>query len=399
MFGAFRNRNYRLYWLGMIGSVTGHQIQLFATLWLVYQMTDSPLYLGLAGGATAAGNLGFTLIGGVMADRVDQRRLIMSTQLGHGLLNFIIGTLALTGVLSVWHILAIAFVNGVVSAFDSPARASVVPRLLEDRKDLMSAIAMSSLIWQSTRIFGPVLAAFLLRAGAVLCFYVNAAGFFAMVAAIYPLKLPTRAAPTTSLGLWSSLAEGVNYVRRSSLFSTLVGITLLNSLFGMSYVYMMPVFARDILQAGTQGFGWLMAAMGTGALIGVLGTSSLGGFKHKGALFLTGSIFFGAFLILFSRSTVLYLSLILVVLTAMSNYLYMVTVQTLMQALVSDEIRGRVMSIYSLVFSLQPLGSLISGAIAQYYGAPLAVSLGGAVVCAFSVFILLASPATRKLKA
>ncbi len=397
MFAAFRHHNFRLYWVGMLASVFGNQVQLFATLWLVYELTGSPMYVGLVGGATAAGTLGFSLFGGVTADRVNRRRFIMCTQLGNGVLNLALGTLALTNLITVWHILAIVFLGGIISAFDSPTRQSMIPHLLDDRKDLMSAIAMASIVWQSTRIFGPVVAALILsKGGIVMCFYVNAAAYILMVLAIYSLRVPAET-HEPARNLWTSLTQGINFVRKSSIFSTLVGATLLNSLFGMSYVYLMPVFSGEVLRGGAQGFAYLMASVGTGALLGVLFSSAMGGIRRKGRLFLSGSVLFGAFLMLFALSRQLYLSMAFAVMAAWSNYFYMVTVQMLLQSLVPEELRGRVMSIYALVFSLQPLGSMIGGAIAQYYGVSAAVFVGGAVVSGFAIFIMVASPATRKL--
>ncbi|MDZ4247580.1 MAG: MFS transporter, partial [Dehalococcoidia bacterium] len=304
MFSAFRYPNYRLYWAGMIATVTGSNIMLFAQLWLAYELTRSPLYLGFVGGATAVGSLGFTLFGGVVADRIDRRRLVMITQFSTGVLNLFLAILVVTGMVNIWHILIIAFLIGSVSAFDSPTRAAIVPHLLGDRKDLMSAIAMTSLIWQSMRIVGPVFAAFLLRlGGAELCFFFTAFAYIGMVLAIYKIKIPNNVGGP-KLGLWNSLREGIDYVVKSPIFSTMVGITLLNSVFGMSYVYLMPVFASDILKVGPEGLGFLMSAIGVGSFTGVFTAASLGKLKRKGWLVLTCSFLFGVFLILFATSKI-----------------------------------------------------------------------------------------------
>ncbi|MDP2720290.1 MAG: MFS transporter [Dehalococcoidia bacterium] len=398
MFSAFRYPNYRLYWAGMIATVTGSNIMLFAQLWLAYELTRSPLYLGFVGGATAVGSLGFTLFGGVVADRIDRRRLVMITQFSTGVLNLFLAILVVTGMVNIWHILIIAFLIGSVSAFDSPTRAAIVPHLLGDRKDLMSAIAMTSLIWQSMRIVGPVFAAFLLRlGGAELCFFFTAFAYIGMVLAIYKIKIPNNVGGP-KLGLWNSLREGIDYVVKSPIFSTMVGITLLNSVFGMSYVYLMPVFASDILKVGPEGLGFLMSAIGVGSFTGVFTAASLGKLKRKGWLVLTCSFLFGVFLILFATSKIYSLSLVLLVFTAASSYIYMVTVQTMLQTLVADELRGRVMGIYSLVYSLQPLGSLLSGTIGEYSSVPLAITIGGSIVSAFALFVVIASSSVRKLR-
>ncbi len=398
MFSAFRHRNYRLYWAGMMASVAGYQVMLFAELWLAYQLTNSPLYLGFVGGASAVGMIGFTMFGGVIADRIDRRRFIMFTQLGIGVLNAVLATLIITGVVNIWFLLIIAFLVGILVAFDSPARQALVPHLLGDRKDLTSAIAMTSLIWQSTRIVGPVFAAFLLNIwGVHWCFIFVAAASIGMVLAVYMINIHEQV-HGPSLGLWLSLKEGINYVLKSRVFSTMIGITFLNSAFGMSYIYLMPVFASEILKVGPEGFGFLMASTGVGSLIGVLTAASLGKFRYKGWLFLSGSFLFGLFLILFANSTMLTTSLILVTFAGAFNYIYMVTVHTLLQPLVPDELRGRVLGIYSLVWSLHSLGSLLSGTIAEYSSTPLAISLGGAVVSTFTLFIIIASSSTRGLK-
>lgn len=396
---AFRHRNYRLYWLGMLGAVSGWQVVLFANLWLVYHLTGSPLQLGLVGGASAVGNLAFTLYGGVIADRVDRRRVVMATQFGNLLLNLVLGTLTLTGRVEVWHVQAAALAAGALSAFDVPARQALIPHLLGDRKDLTSAIAGTSIIWQSTRILGPVFAAFLINfKGPVLCYYFNVVAYGGMVLAVHYISVLHEAGRSPA-SVWESIRQGLSYIFSSGVFTTMIGTTLLNSVFGMAYIYLLPAFAEDILKVGTEGYGFIMSASGVGAMVGALSAASLGKFKHKGWLFLAASFLFGVFLILFAWSRIYALTLALAVLAATFNYLYMVTVQTMLQAAISDEVRGRVMGIYALAWSMQPLGSLLAGTVAEFYGVPVAVALGGAVVSGFSLFILLFAPTVRRLRA
>lgn len=399
IFSALRHRNYRLYWIGLMVAITGYQVQSFVQLWLVYELTRSPFYLGLVGGASAASTITFTLFGGVLADRVDRRRLLMLTQTCSGVLTLILATLAITNVLTVWHILVIAALQGIVGAFDSPVRHALLPHLIDDRKDLMNAVAMVSVVWQSTRIIGPALAGVLISViGAAWCLYFAAFAFFTMTIVLSRIKLGEGTVPKESLSLWNSFQQGFDYVRHSSLIASLIGMTFLNSVFGLSFIYLMPIFAGDILKVGSGGYGFLMASLGVGGLVGIAATANMGGVKGKGWLLLIGSALFGILLVLFAFSRVYSLSLVLIALASIANYIYMITVQTLLQIIVPDQLRGRVMGIYSMTWSLQPLGSVQSGAIAELLGAPVAVAIGGLVVTAFALFMMAASPVVRKVR-
>lgn len=396
---ALRHRNYRLYWVGLMVAISGHQVQSFVQLWLVYELTHSPFYLGLVGGVSAVSSITFTLFGGVIADRVDRRRLLMFTQTCAGALALVLGTLALTGLLTVWHILIIAALQGIVGAFDSPVRHALLPHLIDDRKDLVNAIAMVSVAWQATRIIGPALAGVLIGViGAAWCVYFTAIAFFTMVIVVSQIKLREGAVPKETLSLWGSFRQGFDHVRGNTLVSSLIGMTFLNSVFGFSFVYLMPVFAGDILKAGSEGYGFLMASLGVGGLIGIAAAASMGSMERKGWLLLVGSALFGILLMFFAFSTNYPLSLVLIALSSIANYIYMIMVQTLLQSFVPDELRGRVMAIYSLTWSLQPLGALQSGAVAEFWGAPVAVALGGLVVTAFALFMLVASPKVRDVR-
>jgi MFS family permease len=403
-FAALRHRNYRLYWFGMLVAIIGFQIQTVAVGWLVYQLTNSPAMLGAVSLMQAIPAIGLTLFGGVVADRMDRRRTLLVTQTTNGLLLLVLATLVATEMVQLWHIFAVAAGLGVVNAFDQPARLALVPHLVP-REDLMNAIAMGSVIWQSARIVGPSIAGLLIATtGIASCFYVTTFGFLTMVAAVWAVRVPPVTPPADGRSALHNLREGVAYVVKTPIFSTLIGLTFFNSIFGMSYVSMMPVFARDLLDVGSRGYGFLMGVSGIGALLGTLIVASLGNTRHKGVLLLAGGAAFGSFVFLFAISRVYPVSLGLIFFMGAVNSIYMTTVNTLLQALVPDELRGRVMSIYTLTYSLVPFGAFLAGGIAGTFpdaatGASIAVALGGLMVTLAAAFVAAFVPRVRRVDA
>jgi MFS family permease len=401
-FSALRHRNYRLYWWGMLVAITGWQVQMVAQAWLVYDLTKSTALLGLVGLTQAVPTIVLTLFGGVVADRVDRRRLLIITQVMTGALLFLLATLVATDLIRLWHIFVIAFVVGGVWAFDQPARMALVPHLVE-RDDLMNAVAVGSMVWQGSRIAGPAIAGLLIGfAGIAPCFYLTTLGMLVMVLALRAVKIPPVAPQAGRQNVVKNLAEGVAYVVRNPVFSTLIGMTFFNSLFGMSYVSMMPVFARDVLGVGSQGFGFLYGVSGVGALVGTTVVASLGDVQRKGWMMLLGGAAFGAFVVLFAVSRVYPVSLALLFCMGAVNSVYMTTVNTVLQSLVPDDLRGRVMGIYTLTWSLMPLGGFASGALADRFsdpavGAPFAVGLGGVLVVLAAAVMAAAAPRLRRL--
>jgi MFS family permease len=401
-FSALRHRNYRLYWFGMLVAIIGWQVQMVAQAWLVYEMTDSTALLGLVGLTQAVPTIVLTLFGGVVADRVDRRRLIMATQAATGLLILLLATLVVTDLIRLWHIFAIALLVGAVWAFDQPARMALIPHLVE-REDLMNAVAMGSMVWQSSRIVGPAIAGVIIGlVGIAPCFYLTTAGMLAMVFAVKAVRIPRIAPPPGGQNVLQNLAEGIRYILANPIFSTLIGLTFFNSLFGMSYVMMLPVFARDVLAVGSEGYGVLMGISGVGALLGTMVLASLGDVRQKGLLMLAGATAFGSLIILFALSRAFPLSLALLFLMGAFNSAYMTTVNTLLQSLVPDELRGRVMGIYGLTWSIMPVGGFLAGAFAAAFaepavGAPLAIGLGGALVAAMALMVAATSPRLRRI--
>jgi MFS family permease len=401
-FRALRHRNYRLYWLGMVVAITGLQVQTVAQGWLVYELTNSTALLGAVGLAQAVPTIILTLFGGVVADRVDRQRLITFTQMLNAAVLFVLAILVATDRVEIWHIVVCAFLIGSISAFDQPARMALTPHLVA-REDLMSAIAMTSMVWQSTRIIGPAVAGVLIaQVGIEACFFLTAAGYAVMVLAIMAIRIPRIPPPPGRANVVRDLGTGVRYIAGNPVFSTLIGLTFFNSLFGMSYVTMMPVFARDVLETGPTGYGSLMGASGLGALIGTVLIASLGAGAPRGKLLLGGAVGFGVLIVGLALSRLYPVSIAIMFGMGAVNSMYMTSVNTTLQALVEDEVRGRVMSIYSMTWSLMPLGGFLSGAIAQRFsdpatGAPFAVGLGGALVALMALFVAVQVPRVRRL--
>ena len=401
MFTALRHSSFRRFWMGMVASVLGFQIMTVAQGWLIYDLTDSKLALGYVGLAAGLPAIALNLFGGVIADKVNQRRLLIVTQITSSMGMLALATLTLTGLVEPWHIIASAFLIGSVQAFDTPTRQSLFPHLI-DREDMLNAVALNSMVWQGTRVIGPAIGGIIIgtRLGVAPGFFAPFLGFLIMAVMIATLRLPPiqRA---KGASLFHDMAQGINFVRTNTIFAFLISMTFFNSIFGMSYIFILPVFARDIFEVGTSGLGVLHGASGFGAVLGTLITASLGNFQRKGWLILGGAVLFGTFLILFAVTGSLFkffpLSLVFIFCAGMSTSIYMITIMSTLQMMVPNELRGRVMGIYGMTWSLLPVGAMQSGAVAEYTSAPLAVAIGGAAVIFFAIVMGLSIRQVRTL--
>ena len=384
---ALQYSSYRAYWLGMLASVSGFQMFRVALAWLVYELTDSPLYLGYAAAATALPGIVFNLLGGVVADKLDKRRLVFATQAVTAGLILLLAVLTMQHLVQPWHVLVIAFLAGAVEAFDTPARQALYPHLIE-RRVMVSAVAMNSVIWQSTRIVAPAVAGFIIDlVNTAAVFYLGAFGFLVMTWVMYRLNVPHI--PGQSRGNPArDLLDGLAYVRKNSIFSFLIGMTFFNSFFGMAYVMVMPIFAVDILEVGARGQGLLLGVSGVGSLLTTLWLGSRSNVRYKGQLIIGGSILFGLTLATFAATSQLLglfsLAMALLFFMGIFNSSYMISIQSSLQLLVPDRMRGRVMGFYGMTWSIMPLGGTQAGALANVIGAPLAIMIGGLAVVAFA---------------
>ena len=397
VFEALRYPQYRRFWIGNLASVSGQQAMWVVQGWLIYELTESPIYLGYAGLAGAAPAIVLNLFGGVLADRLDQRRLIVWLQFASGALVLALATLTILDLAQIWHILAVAFLIGALQAFSSPARQSIFPHLL-DRRDLMKAISLNSMVWQGTRIVAPAgggLLIALVGSGATL--FVCGLSFVVFGLMVRTLRMPSipRAQGGTFMG---DMAQGLTFVRDNSLFSFLIGMAFFNSFFGLAALQLMPVFAVDILDVGASGLGLLYSVSGVGALLGIFVVGSLGSIQRKGLLLIGGATLYGGFLTLFAVSTWFPLSLSALFLLGLFSSIYMISVQTTLQVMVPDVLRGRVMGIYGMSWNMGPLGAIQAGAIAGLLGAPASASISGILVAAFALIVASSNAKVRRLE-
>ena len=380
---ALRYPAYRAYWLGMLASVGGFQMFRVGQVWLIYELTGSPLSLGYVGVANAVPAIIFNLFGGVFADKLDKRLLIRTTQTITAGLIFLLATLTVMGMVQPWHILAVAFAAGAVEAFDTPARQALFPHLI-DRKVMMSAVAMNSTIWQGTRIVAPAVAGLIIDlAGTAVSFYLAGVGFLTLAAVMHRLRVPPIIQGAQGNPARDMLA-GLKFIKGNSIFSFLITMTFFNSFFGMAYVMLMPVFAVDILDVGARGQGLLLAMSGVGALLVTIWIGSRGNIQHRGLLFIGGAVMFGLLLVAFALSAKLVgsFALVMVIMFFMGvfNSAYMISIQSTLQMMVPDRMRGRVMGFYGMTWSIMPLGGMQAGALAQLIEVPFAIAVGGLAV-------------------
>ena len=395
---ALQYRNYRIYWLGLLVAILGWQMLTFAQLWLVYELTNSTFYLGLAGGVNGVSNTAFSALGGVYADRLDKRRLLILTSSGLAVLSFALATLTALGLVNVWYVLALTALTGAVSAFDTPARQALLPHLIDDVKDLNNAVALASSVWSATRVIGPALAGALIALSSpAICFYITSFAYGIMVISLTRISLSWKFSPDNHRGLLSEFAEGWRFVLGNTVFLTLITMTFLNSIFGMSFIYLLPAFTKVVLAVGPSGYGFLMAAYGIGGVCGVITVASIGHHAPRGRLLITGCSLFSMLLVAFALSKSYAISLALIGLMGFFSSLYMTNVLTTLQAMVPDNLRGRVMGIYGLTWSLLPLGGMQAGFVATIVGTARAIIIGGLVILGFTVLVALFSRSVRNL--
>jgi len=398
MFNAMRYRNYRLYWLGQLSSVLAQGMELVAQGWLILQLTDSPFMLGLTGLAHAIPTIVLTLVGGVIADRTDRRRIMILAQGTTACVFFGLATLIVTGLVQVWHIMLFAFLSGSLKAFDRPSRYALLPHMVST-EELASAVAMGSAIWQLSRLIGPGIAGTLIYVfGVGTTFYVCCLGSLTAVVLWLMIRMERLPSSNTNRGLLHHMADGLNFIKSNEIFYTLIGMTFFNSIFGLSYVILMLVFARDILQVVSQGFGFLQTTTGAGSLLGVLIVASLARSSRKGWQVIMGAVIFGISLIGFAFSPWYLLSLGLVFFIGLANQVYMTTIISILQLKVPDQLRGRVMSIFGLTWDLTPVGGTIAGTIAEFAGAPVAVAISGFMVMAMASMVAVYLPRVRQME-
>ena len=376
-FRALRHRNFQLFFSGQLVSLTGTWMQTAAEAWLVYRLTGSAWWLGVIGFASQFPVFLVAPLGGITADRYNRHNVVIWTQIFSMIFDSALAVLTLAKVVKVEHVLILAILSGIVSAFDIPARQSFLVDMV-GKEDLMNAIALNSSMFNGARIIGPSIAAILIaKVGEGWCFAINGVSYFAVLIGLFmmrvtrPMALAKHASPLTHL------AEGFTFVRRTTPIRAILMLLGLVSLVAMPYTVLMPIFADKVLHRGASGMGILMGATGVGALLGALTLASRTGVKGLGRWVMFSCAGFGASLLMFSFSRYFWLSTAILVPTGFCMMLGMSSSNTLIEAMVPDHLRGRVMALYSMMFmGMAPIGAYIGGATADRLGAPMAVMMG-----------------------
>lgn len=386
-FDALQVPVFRRYFFAAVISNIGSWMQILAQGWLVLSLTDSPFYLGLVGLVRAVPTIALSMIGGVIADRFDRRHILLITQTVMLSSSLALGILAATGLVRVWHILAITFVSAIFFAVDNPTRQALVPDLV-GRERLTSAIALNSAAWNGAAIVGPSIAGILIAVVSISgAFFLNAASYVPVIFAVLAIP-PIERATQAKRSMLRQLGDGMAYIRSERAIWGILLLIAIPSLGARPYIQMMPVFARDVLGLGATGYGVLMAASGIGALGGALATASLGNHKRRGTLLLVVTASLGLSLAVFSQSQWLFVSLALVVFVGGASTLMMSMANALLQGFVPGDMRGRVMSVYTLIAGgFMPFGSMVLGSLGSIIGVPAAVGLGGLITIATAAIV------------
>lgn len=398
-FAAFRHRNYRLWFIGQLISLVGTWMQTTAQGYLVFQLTHSPMYLGYVGFAAGVPSWLFMLYGGVIADRIPRRRLLIITQSVMMLLAFVLAGLTFTNLVRPWHIVLLALALGVVNAFDAPARQSFVFEMV-GREDLANAIALNSSMFNLATVVGPAVSGLVYAlVGPAWCFTINGLTFLGVIIALLLMHLQPFVAPARTTAALEDLREGLGYIRDHLPIRTLIGVAAIISLFGMAFMTLIPAWAVSVLGGDETTNGWLLSARGLGALSGALMVAALGRINYKGRLLTIGLFVFPVMLLVFALVRWLPLSLLALVGVGWGFMVLFNMANTLIQTIVPDELRGRVVSVYTLsFFGLMPLGALLAGGVAEVIGEPLTLILSALISLGFAIFLWLRVPALRRLE-
>ncbi len=395
---ALTHRNFQLFFGGQLLSLTGTWMQNVAQAWLVYKMTGSSLMLGTVGFASNIPVFLLAPIGGAVADRHNRHHIVVATQTAAMLLAFVLAALTLGGRVQVWHVVVLAALLGTVNAFDIPARQSFFVEIV-GKEDLLNAIALNSSMFNAARVAGPAVAGILVASiGEGWCFLVNGISYLAVIAGLLIMRLePSRRFRARSSAL-TELLEGVRFVRSAAPVRDLLIMLGVVSLLGTPYSVLMPIFADGIFHSGPRGLGMLMGATGIGAVLGALTVAARTSVKGLAAMNGRASAGFGACLALFALSHWFWFSLLMLIPAGFALMTQMACTNTLIQTMVPDHLRGRVMALYSVMFmGMAPFGAFLAGALAEKIGAPATVAIGALSCVGAAVVYEVRLPAFRRL--
>jgi MFS family permease len=394
---ALRHRNYRLFFGGQSVSLIGTWITRIATSWLVYRLTGSALLLGIVGFCGQIPTLLLSPFAGVLVDRYDRHRILVITQVLSAMQSLALALLALPGIITVGEILFLQVLQGVINAFDTPARQSFIVDMIEDRADLPNAIALNSSMVNGSRIIGPSIGGIIIAAvGEGWCFMIDAISYVAVIASLLAMTVAKKPRRESGARVVEELREGFSYVSRSLPMRSALLLLALVSTMGMPYTVLMPAIASGVLHGGPHTLGFLMTASGLGALTGALYLASRRSVIGLGRAMLLATFAFGIGLVAFSQSRVVWLSLILLPIVGGGMMVETASTNTILQTIVEEQMRGRVMSFYTMAFlGTAPLGSLLAGVAADRIGAPTTILVGGLACVAAGIWFAVRLPSIR----
>lgn len=386
MFRALRYRNYRLFFLGQGISLIDTWMQQIALSWLVYRLTDSVFLLGAVTFCSQVPSFLLGPFAGVVADRFDRHKILLITQMLSMLQASILAALVLTEAIQIWHVMALSVFLGIINAYDVATRQAFVIQMVDKREDVSNAIALNSSMFNMARLVGPSVAGILIAAvGEGICFLINAISYVAVIGSLLLMRLKPFERRVQKRKVWQSLKEGFGYAFGFPPIRALISIVACLSMFGMPFSVLMPVFARDILHGNANTLGYLMGASGVGALTGAMFLAQRKTVVGLGKVMIFTMLTFGFGLIAFSFSKVLLISLVCMLFSGFGMIVTMASCNTLLQTIVDDDKRGRVMSLYSMAFmGMAPFGSMLAGTVAEYIGVSITLSACG-LLCAISI--------------
>jgi MFS family permease len=394
--GALSNPKYRRYWLGSLASVGAIQIVTMAQGWLIVdKLGGSTTDIGLLGGATAIPTILVSLFGGVLADRVDRRMLIMAVSIASTALLMLLAILDATGVVEIWHVVVIAGVQGLVMGFDGPVRSSYFPLLIE-RKHMSSAVVLGTVMWQFSRLVTPIIGGILIAVGGTeTVFFVGVLGWASMLIVMISLKISSPPV-VKSRNVIGDIVEGVRFILSRRDFVLLIGLTYSSHFFGMQYLQLMPFFVKRFGRE-SEDYGLMLSALGLGALAGTFTVGRIRSSSRVGYFMLGGTITFTAAIISFAYAPSFYVALLFLFIGGLANTIFFVVAMTALQLRVPEQLRGRVMGIYTITFSFIPLGGVMGGYVASVYDERMAVAIGSAILASIFIVVGITQPMIRNL--
>jgi MFS family permease len=395
---ALQHRNFRLFFGGQSISLVGTWITRVATSWLVYRLTGSELVLGIAGFCGQIPTLIITPFAGVLVDRMDRRRILLLTQGASLVQSALLAVLTFTNVITVTQIILLQIVQGVINSFDTPARQAFVSEMVEDRRDLPNAIALNSSMVNGSRIIGPSIGGLLIAGfGEGWCFAIDAISYLAVIASLLAMRVDRRRHDgTVEMHLLEELRHGWNYVSHSVPIRSALTLVAIVSMAGTPYTVLMPAIAARVLHGGPNTLGLLMTATGVGALTGALYLAQRETVVGLGRIIMYATLVFGAGLVVFSMTTSLWIACVVLAIAGGGFMVHLAATNTILQTIVEERLRGRVMSFYTMAFfGTVPIGSLLGGIVADRFGAPMTVRLSGIVCLAGGAWFAYKLPAIR----